>query len=210
MAELSPKERRFQRTQQAILDAAREIINQQGVEALSIRAIADKIDYSPAGLYEYYGSKEEIVGALCRQGLHHFARHLRSVDQRLAPEEYMIELGVAYVDFALKNPDFFLLMFTTAPLVLSNFGEHKADAEQALQDDDAFSILLRGVERCVAVGLFKPQPDYGVLEMARTAWSLVHGIAMLQLSALRDMPFTSDQIRTALRIQFRGMKLLAE
>ena len=210
MVELSPKERRFQRTQQAILDAAREIINKQGVEALSIRAIADKIDYSPAGLYEYYGSKEEIVGALCMQGLHHFARHLRSVDQRLAPEEYMIELGVAYVDFALKNPDFFFLMFTTAPLALPNFGEHKLVADQALQDDDAFSILLRGVERCVAVGLFNPQPGYGVLEMARTAWALVHGIAMLQLSALRDLPFGFDQIRTALRVQFHGMKLLAE
>ncbi len=210
MVELSPKERRFQRTQQAILDAAREIISQQGVEALSIRAIADKIDYSPAGLYEYYGSKEEIVGALCMQGLHHFARYLRSVDLSLPPEEYMVELGVAYVDFALKNPDFFFLMFTTAPLTLPNFAEHKLDAEQAFQDDDAFSILLRGVERCVAVGLFKPQPEFGVLEMARTAWALVHGIAMLQLSALRDLPFAFDQIRTALRIQFRGTKLLAE
>jgi len=61
----------------------------------------------------------------------------------------------------------------------------------------------------VTVGLFTPQPGYGVLEMAPTAWALVHGIAMLQLSALRDVPFGFDQIRTALRIQFHGMKLLA-
>jgi AcrR family transcriptional regulator len=208
MLELTPRERRFQRTQQAVLDAALEIINKQGVEALSIRAIAEKIDYSPAGLYEYYASKEEIIGALCTQGLQHFARHLRSVDKSLPPEAYMIELGVAYVEFALKNPDFFLLMFTTAPLVLPDFAEHKPNVERALQDDDAFSILVRGVERCVDAGLFYPQPNFGVLEMARTAWALVHGIAMLQLSALRELPFAFDQIRVALRIQFHGMKLL--
>jgi AcrR family transcriptional regulator len=209
MTDLSPRERRFQRTQQAILDAAREIISKQGVEALSIRAIAEKIDYSPAGLYEYYGGKEEIIAALCTQGLQHFARHLRSVDKSLAPEAYMVELGVAYVDFALKNPDFFLLMFTTAPLVLPDLAEHKSDVGRGLQDDDAFSILLHGVERCVAAGLFCPQPNYGVLEMARTAWALAHGIAMLQLSALRELPFAFDQIRVALRIQFHGMKLPA-
>ena len=51
----------YARTQQAILDAARAIIHEQGPDKLSMRAIADRIDYSPAGLYEYYGSKEEII-----------------------------------------------------------------------------------------------------------------------------------------------------
>lgn len=53
---LTPRERRAQRTRDAILEAARGIISKKGVEALSIRSIADAIDYSPAGLYEYFGS----------------------------------------------------------------------------------------------------------------------------------------------------------
>jgi len=209
MPELTPRERRFQRTQQAILDAAREIISQQGVEALSIRAIAEKIDYSPAGLYEYYAGKEEIVAELCQQGFQRFSRHLSSVDTKLPPEEYMIELGLAYIDFALKNSDFFLLMFTTAPLLFPNFAvKNKPDAHLSLEDDDAFVILMRGVERCVNQGVFRLQPNYGVLEMARTAWALVHGIAMLQLSLMKAVPFEREQMRIALRIQFSGMKAL--
>ena len=57
----TPRERRAQRTRDAILEAARQIIGKDGIDGLSTRGIADAIDYSPAGLYEYFGSKEEII-----------------------------------------------------------------------------------------------------------------------------------------------------
>ncbi len=209
MTELSPRERRYQRTQQAILDAAREIINKQGIEALSIRAIADKIDYSPAGLYEYYASKEEIVTELVLQGFRRFAHYLDQVDKSLPDEVYLVEMGVAYIDFAVKNSDFFLLMFTTAPLVYAeHFQETKPHSVQALQSDDAFGILLRGVERCVQAGFFHVRPDYGLFEMAHAAWSLVHGIAMLQITLLNRMPLPVEQIRVTVRSLHVGMMAL--
>jgi AcrR family transcriptional regulator len=209
MTELSPRERRHQRTQQAILDAARDIINKQGIESLSIRAIADKIDYSPAGLYEYYASKEEIVAELVLQGFRRFARHLDQVDKSLPAEEYLVELGVAYLDFAVKNSDFFLLMFTTAPLAYAEyFQETRPHSATALQSDDAFGILLRGVDRCVQAGFFHVQPNYGLFEMAHAAWSLVHGIAMLQITLLSRMPLPVEQIRTTVRMLHVGMRSL--
>jgi ACR3 family arsenite transporter len=58
----SPRIRRHQRTQQAILDAARAIISREGVGELSMRAIAERIDYSPAGLYEYFDGKVKSLG----------------------------------------------------------------------------------------------------------------------------------------------------
>lgn len=213
--ELSPRERRHQRTQQAILDAALEIIHEKGVDGLSIRAIADKIDYSPAGLYEYYGSKEEIIAALCMQGLERFGRHLASVDRSLPTEEYMGRLGLAYVDFAMKNSDFFLLMFTTAPIffpqsIKDSMPEPNApdstDLAVHLANDDAFMILVRGVERCVAEGIFKLQPDFSTLEMAHAFWSIAHGIAMLQLTALQQMPYNEQSALKALRVLFDGMR----
>ena len=147
MIQLTTRERRHQRTQQAILDAALEIIHEKGVEALSMRAIADKIDYSAAGLYEYYGSKEEIIAALCIQGFQRFSSYLGSVDKSLPAEEYMSELGLAYIDFALQNSDFFLLMFTTAPMLLPNFANSPVpDPLEHLKEDDAFTILVRGIE----------------------------------------------------------------
>ncbi len=206
MTEQTPRERRYQRTQQAILDAARQLIHEKGVEGLSMRAIAEIIDYSPAGLYEYYGSKEEIVGALCGQGFQRFTQALGRVDVTLPAEEYLVELGIAYINFALQNADFFLLMFTTAPVLLPDFfSADKPDPAQSLQSDDSFSILLRGVDRCVREGIFPPRPGYGVIEMAHASWSLVHGIAMLQLSLLQRLPFNAEQIRTTLRLHHAGL-----
>ena len=59
---LTPRQRRHLRTKDAILDAARQIIATEGAEKLSMRAIAKRIDYSPAGLYEYFGSKDVLTG----------------------------------------------------------------------------------------------------------------------------------------------------
>ena len=107
-SERTPRERRHQRTQPAIIEAARQIIRESGVDALSIRAIAERIDYSPAGLYEYFGSKEEIVAAVCAQAFERFTRRLAQVDTTLPITEYILELGLSYIDFALRNPDSFL------------------------------------------------------------------------------------------------------
>ena len=110
--ESSPRERRHEKTRQAILDAARKIIATEGTEALSMRAIAQRIDYSPAGLYEYFDSKEEIIGAVCAQGHRRLTEYMQRADPDLPPGELLLQLGLAYVDFAVRNPDFFLLMFT--------------------------------------------------------------------------------------------------
>lgn len=209
MTQLTTRERRHQRTQQAILDGALEIIHEKGVEALSMRAIADKIDYSAAGLYEYYGSKEEIILALCMQGFQRFASYLGGVDKTLPIQEYMSEMGLAYIEFALQNTDFFLLMFTTAPMRLPTFANPPVpDPLEHLTEDDAFTILVRGIERCIQEGVFRPQPGYGVLEMARTVWAMTHGIAMLQLTLMQKIPFEKEAMRTALKVMFNGMKSL--
>ena len=182
--ESTPRERRQQRTQHAIIEAARQIIRETGIDGLSMRAIADRIDYSPAGLYEYFGSKEEIVVAVCAQNFERFAKRLAQVDKTLTPTEYMFELGLAYIDFAVHNPDSFLLMFTTFPLLQ---GERKQpppfDAEVMMADDDAFAILLRGVQRCVEQGIYPTKPGFGVFEMAYASWAQVHGLAMLRITS---------------------------
>lgn len=188
--ELSPRERRHQRTQQAIIEAARQIIRESGVDALSIRAIAERIDYSPAGLYEYFGSKEEIVAAVCAQDFERFARRLGQVDTTLPPSEYIIELGLSYIDFAVRNPDAFLLMFTTFPL--SQINQPPAPTvllEEMMTEESAFTTLVRGVQRCIDEGIGRTKPGYGVIEIAYSLWSLVHGLAMLRVTSGAVMPF---------------------
>ena len=113
MDELTPRQRRHLRTKDAILDAARQIISEDGIASLSMRGLADRIDYSAAGLYEYFGSKDEIITAVCLQGDKRLRQNMGRVDKALPPMNYLIEIGLAYIDFAVTNPDHFMLMFAS-------------------------------------------------------------------------------------------------
>lgn len=208
---LTPRERRALRTREAILDAARKIISKDGVDGLSMRNIADAIDYSPAGLYEYFGGKEEIIHAVIEQGFARFTQALESVDTTLSAREYAREVGLAYIHFAVRNPDFFLLMFTTAPLSeiyqeTYQRPKDRASAVAMLRNEPSFAVLYRAIERAVDEGLYHPQPGFGVFEMALTSWSHVHGIAMLRVTTFRELPIDfTDLDRAALDVLFRGL-----
>lgn len=165
-----------------------------------MRLIAERIDYSPAGLYEYFGSKEEIVTAVCRQDMQQFSNSLAAVDTNLPAPDYMIELGQAYIRFAVENKDRFLLMFTTGLPPQEIMAEMETDGS-------SFAILLNGIQRGIDEGLFITTAEAGLTEMAYSAWSIVHGIAMLRTSHLPDdgMDFARAD-RAALTIFVNGLR----
>jgi len=207
--EQGTRERRHERTRQAILDAARKIIAQQGTESLSMRAIAQRIDYSPAGLYEYFDSKEAIIAALCEQGHRRLTEYMLRADFTLPPDELLLELGLAYIDFAVRNPDFFLLMFAHPTTGVTPVAGGADQSESLMQEDSSFLPLLRTIKRGVEEGMFKTRPAYGVLEMAITAWSMVHGIAMLRIGHLRQVGSDFAAVeRESLRRIGAGLKAL--
>jgi len=184
----TPRTKRHLRTRQAILDAARQIIAAEGPEALSMRALAERIDYSPAGLYEYFASKEEIVGAVCEQGQGYLYEAMSEVSPDLTPAEYLYLIGIAYIQFALEHPDYFLLMFTVAPPAEMAGMTEEQVREIMHQEGSAYGILLRAIQRGIQSGDFRTRPGFGLDEMAYAAWTLVHGIAMLRTTALRHFP----------------------
>ena len=181
--------KRHLRTKQSILDAARAIIAEEGPAALSMRALADRIDYSAAGLYEYFGSKEEIVAAVCDEGQKYLYDAMNAVDPNLPPVEHLHDIGLTYIRFALEHPDYFLLMFTVAPP--PTMADVPAEAVQAAMhgEGSAYGLLVQAIKRGIAAGEFPVRPSFGLDEMAYAAWTLVHGIAMLRTTALRHYPF---------------------
>ncbi|MEL7482131.1 MAG: helix-turn-helix domain-containing protein, partial [Pseudomonadota bacterium] len=74
---ISPAERRRLRVRQAILDAAERVFAEDGEAGLSIRRLADEIDYSPGAIYKYFQSKQELVDELKES---FFARILEQVE----------------------------------------------------------------------------------------------------------------------------------
>ena len=101
-----PRERRQERTRQAIINSALHLIREKGPNELSLREVARRIDYSPAGLYEYFDSKEDLVQAVCSEAEGRLRDALQSVDPTLETVEYLVELGLAYIRFARPPKQF--------------------------------------------------------------------------------------------------------
>jgi AcrR family transcriptional regulator len=195
---LKPRERRHAQTRQAILDAARQLILEQGTDGLSMRAIAERIDYSAAGLYEYFDSKEAIVEAVCDQGHQRLTAAMAAVDPALPADAYMVGIGRAYIRFALQYPDYFNLMFTS----LSG-----QTASGMMDEDSSYLYLLKGVERGIDSDVFAVHEGYGPQEIVYHAWALVHGIATLRTTVFRVIPAELDQADEAVLWAFmRGLK----
>jgi AcrR family transcriptional regulator len=204
---MQPRERRFQRTKQAILDAALEIIREEGPDALNMRALAERSDYSAAGLYEYFGGKDEIIAEVCQQGHERLASHMRQADASLPVVDYLYEIGIGYIRFALENPDYFLLMFTAVPPP-GPTGDFSP--EKLLEGDSSFHILLVAIQRGIEEGVFVTRSGFDLMEMAYTAWATVHGIAMLRLTSLRGYPMDFEAAdREALGNFARGLQSTA-
>lgn len=200
----SKRTKRHLKTRQSILDAARAIIAEDGPDALSMRSLADRIDYSAPGLYEYFGSKEEIIAAVCDEGQRYLYEAMNAVDPALPPADYLYEIGIAYIGFALAHPDYFLLMFTVAPPPNSG-PQSEATVKDALTaEGSAYRILVQAIQRGLDAGVFRTRPGFGLDEMAYAAWTLVHGVAMLRTTALRHYP--TDLVEMDNQVLFNFMR----
>lgn len=109
---------RHTQTRNEILDAAAELVTEQGVEALNLSELATRAGFSnAASLYRYFSSKKELMAALMRRGLERLEEHLQDVPAELPPEEQVVELCLAYVDYARAHPGERALLLTTTAVV---------------------------------------------------------------------------------------------
>ena len=107
------REREKEEIRKKILDAARELFATEGYERVTMRKIADAIEYSPTTIYHHFEDKDDLVRALC---LADFAELLAAMQHAPAPDdpvEAIRQLGRAYVAFALQNPNQYRFMFMT-------------------------------------------------------------------------------------------------
>lgn len=172
----------------AIVDAARAIVRADGVAALTMRRIAEAVDYSPASLYAHFESRDALLAALCGEGMHDLRVSLESAAAGIAdPRERLIVLGKAYVGFALERPETYRLIFmenqtlTKAVFALSETGED--DGERAL------GLIAECLRDMRDVGALRASVDPASL--GDLIWTIVHGVASLRI-ACPDFPRTDD------------------
>jgi AcrR family transcriptional regulator len=109
------KNRQKQALRERILDAARRIVMREGFAALSMRKIADAIEYSPATLYLHFASRDEIAHALCEEGFAQLLRMLEPLAAIVDPADRLKAFGRAYVAFGIEHPQTYRLIFMEDP-----------------------------------------------------------------------------------------------
>jgi len=160
-----------------ILDASMKLFVEEGFDHVTIRKIADLIEYSPTTVYLYFKDKDEIFFHLHEMG---FAKMLE-LNSNLAdipnPLMRLYKMGENYIHFGLTNPEFYDVMFIQrAPMTVLNTMEN-CDWSQGDTALGALKILLK---ECMDKGLIKEAP---VEVVAMSIWGLVHGLVSL---AIRD------------------------
>src|SRR3954469_18483914 len=113
-AERRERERLEIRT--AILDAARAIMGERGFDGLTMRAVADRIEYTAAALYKHFSDREDLVRELCATDFYNFALSLRSQPGALQvdpndPYAQLRAIGHGYAAFAMSHPEQYRVMF---------------------------------------------------------------------------------------------------
>jgi AcrR family transcriptional regulator len=165
-----------------ILDAARELFSAQGFEAVKMRDIAHKIDYTPAAIYFHFQDKEALLRELCDTDFRALQDALRRIARHPDPIERLRRMGRAYFTFALEHPNHYRLMFMTPT---PHIDWRERDLQRGNPEEDAYAFLKLTLAEGIAQGRFRPElndPDL----LAQVIWSAVHGIASLYVCKADD------------------------
>ncbi len=186
-----------------LLETALKLVADRGPEGFSLREAARAVGVSPAAAYRHFADKPELLAALAAEGhgrlaaaLERDLARIQAAEPRARAVEAMLAIGHGYVEFALKNPSFFRVMFGSR---LRDAGYEPACAPSGRT---AYDILADTLDGLVSSGAMPPGSRPGAEIIA---WSGVHGFASLLLDGA--MPFTARQRADAFRILWHGLLL---
>lgn len=176
------REREKQEVRQLMLDAARDIMINEGPDAVSMRRIAEKIHYSPTALYVHFADKTALLAELCGNDFRLFASRFIAAAAEPDPIERLRVAGRLFLQFGMELPHHFRLMFMV-PLPPEEFEkihahniETKGDSSQ-----DAYAFLRIIVGQAIDSGRCKPE-HRDVDLIAQLLWSSLHGIISLRIA----------------------------
>ena len=164
-------QRQKEDTRKGILAAALQIVKQEGWTALSMRKIADVIEYTAPIIYEYFPNKEGILLELTRQGYISLGLKVKEArDSKIDPEEQLEAMWLAYWDFAFEEKEYYQLMYG----VQVNCCEMYKTMPEAEYTTDLFYDAIEKL-------LKEPISEDASCLKYYTFWSLIHGLVSINL-----------------------------
>ncbi len=179
MSTTSPSQRRYEKTRQGILDAARAILRESGIEGISIRTLAERVDYSPSAIYKYFDSKEAILAALREEGWRLSEAMSAEMDfTGMSPVEMILAGGMNYMRFARTYPEYFKLMLS------SEYAESQTMNE--IFNNPDFAGLTPLIEAGIQAGQIELPEGVSILHARLMMWFLVHGASIIEISLMGE------------------------
>jgi AcrR family transcriptional regulator len=175
------RERERQELRLAILAAARELAGQEGWQAVTIRKVAERIEYSPPTIYEHFASKEALLLEIMRDGYRMLLADMRRACDPLSDAEARVfELARAYWEFAWRHPELYQVMHGLGGVPFcGDSAAIKAAGSPLVEADAVFDYTL------AALGDLAPQLEStpGELEAAvMILWAMLHGLVALTMA----------------------------
>jgi AcrR family transcriptional regulator len=164
---------------QQILDAATELFVSEGINNVSIRKIADKIEYAPSTIYLYFKDKMDILITICTGVFDQLTEILHEIERLPEPSILRLRKGLrAYIDFGLAHPQHYQLTFGQPWGIPPE--ECLVPSEADLAGLRTFACLQRALQTCMDDGSVERQ-DLGLVSQA--VWMQIHGLThMLNMS----------------------------
>lgn len=184
---------------QEILDAARELFAKEGYESVSMRRIAEKIEYSPTTIYLYFQDKRELIEEICNQSFALLSKKLEKVAAAGGDPVEGLKTGLrTYVEFGLKHPDHYRVSLMT-PYEACEGKDITTGAGW-----QTFQCLIRAVTRCVEASRFR---ETDVMAVSQALWMVIHGLTSAQITHGDCFPWVEQKRLIDLTIDsaVRGM-----
>lgn len=186
------KEKQKQELRKNILDASMKLFIEEGFEKVSIRRIAEMIEYSPTTIYLHFKDKDEILYHLCEMGFQRLAAYNQNLHSIKNPLLRLHKMGENYIQFGINNQEYYDVMFIQqAPMMaLEAMGCHNWE-----RGDEALNLLKGTIAECMEAGLMAR----GNVEIAAMAiWSMVHGLVSLYTRKRLDKLVAENQAKEAM------------
>jgi AcrR family transcriptional regulator len=183
------REREKDELRTKILDAARRLFMTDGYDAVSMRKIAEAIEYSPTAIYQHFTDKAELMQQLCQSDFQSLAHVFHDLAAIADPVERIRETGHSYIRFAAKFPNHYRFMFMTPHADVQGECEIKAayenDPNKNNPNENSYLFLLLACEQAIKERRLRKELTDPHL-VAQTFWAAVHGVASIEVTFRND------------------------
>lgn len=197
MEVIERKPRSREQTRSGILLTAKAIARREGWQAVSIRKIADAIEYSAPVVYEYFDSKDVLLDEIRNEGFRHlYQEYNRILKLYRDPEKRLYEISLIQWEFARQQPEIYQVMFNLdgAYCTLPVYQSEDMNAVRDVVSEILFSFI--------------PKSKESIRRLYFEWWSVSHGMITLAMLLQDEQPLDqSEQVyKEAMRRFVRGLR----